>query len=339
MKVLVTGGLGYIGSLMCVQLIKSQFEPIIIDNLINSKPSVLTHISKVSQSQPVFYEGDIRNRALLNSIFSDHDIEAVIHFAGLKAVGESVCRPAEYYNVNVEGTLALAESMIEHKVKNIIFSSSATVYGDPSEVPLTEESKVGKTTNPYASSKYFVERILGDIQKANPNWSVTILRYFNPIGAHESGLLGEDPKGIPNNLVPFVAQVATGKRPKLSVFGNDYDTPDGTGVRDYIHVSDLADGHLAALKKKTGKPGTHVYNLGTGVGTSVLEIIASFSRSSQKTIHYEICQRRPGDVASYWAAPQKAERELGWKASKTIATMTDDVWRWQSRHPDGYPEG
>ena len=337
MNVLVTGGLGYIGSHTCVQLISDGYSPIIIDNLHNSKASVIQRIYQLTDHTPEFYQGDIRDETLLNEIFSSHDINAVIHFAGLKAVGESVSLPIDYYQVNVVGTLTLIDAMRLADVRKLIFSSSATVYGDPKFLPINEDAPTGDTTNPYATSKYMVERFLDDVQLAHPDWSITILRYFNPIGAHSSGLMGEDPQGIPNNLLPFIAQVATGKRESLAVFGNDYDTKDGTGVRDYIHVVDLAEGHVAALQNGE-KPGLHTYNLGTGKGTSVLEMINAFSNSCGSQISYHICERRPGDIAKCWASADKANRELGWYAKRSVSTMTDDVWNWQSNNPDGYPE-
>lgn len=336
MKVLVTGGMGYIGSHTCVQLIDAGMEPIILDNLCNAKEKVLDRIKMISGVAPVFYHGDIRDEALLDSIFSEHDIKAVIHFAGLKAVGESVAKPLEYYDNNVNGSLVLARSMRKAGVKNIIFSSSATVYGDPASVPITESFPTGATTNPYGRSKYMVEECLSDLFNADPSWSITLLRYFNPVGAHPSGLMGEDPQGIPNNLMPYIAQVAVGRREKLSVYGNDYPTPDGTGVRDYIHVMDLADGHLAALTRVGLKSGLHIYNLGTGKGSSVLDMVEAFSQACGKDVAYEVCPRRAGDIAECWASTEKAERELGWKATRSVKEMTEDTWRWQVANPQGY---
>ena len=336
MKILVTGGMGYIGSHTCVQLIHAGFEPIIVDNLHNAKPEVLKRIDALTNHTPIFYQGDIRDATLLDSIFSEHNIYAVIHFAGLKAVGESVIKPIEYYDNNVNGTLVLADAMRRANVKRIIFSSSATVYGDPEQVPITEASLVGNTTNPYGSSKYMVERCLTDIFTSDENWSITLLRYFNPVGAHPSGTMGEDPQGIPNNLMPFIAQVAVGKRAQLSIFGNDYSTPDGTGVRDYIHVMDLADGHIAALKMMGEKAGVHIYNLGTGKGSSVLEMVHAFSRACGHNIAYSIEPRRAGDIAQCWASTDKAEQNLNWKATYTIEDMAADTWRWQSNNPNGY---
>ncbi|MDW6016185.1 UDP-glucose 4-epimerase GalE [Vibrio plantisponsor] len=336
MKVLVTGGMGYIGSHTCVQMIDAGMEPIILDNLCNAKEKVLDRIKMISGVAPVFYHGDIRDEALLDSIFAEHDIKAVIHFAGLKAVGESVVKPLEYYDNNVNGSLVLARSMRKAGVKNIIFSSSATVYGDPASVPITESFPTGATTNPYGRSKYMVEECLSDLFNADPSWSITLLRYFNPVGAHPSGLMGEDPQGIPNNLMPYIAQVAVGRREKLSVYGNDYPTPDGTGVRDYIHVMDLADGHLAALTHVGQKSGLHIYNLGTGKGSSVLDMVEAFSQACGKDVAYEVCPRRAGDIAECWASTEKAERELGWKATRSVKEMTEDTWRWQVANPQGY---
>ncbi|PNH92530.1 UDP-glucose 4-epimerase GalE [Vibrio diazotrophicus] len=336
MKVLVTGGMGYIGSHTCVQMIDAGMEPIILDNLCNAKEKVLDRIKMISGVAPVFHHGDIRDEALLDSIFAEHDIKAVIHFAGLKAVGESVAKPLEYYDNNVNGSLVLARSMRKAGVKNIIFSSSATVYGDPASVPITESFPTGATTNPYGRSKYMVEECLSDLFNADPSWSITLLRYFNPVGAHPSGLMGEDPQGIPNNLMPYIAQVAVGRREKLSVYGNDYPTPDGTGVRDYIHVMDLADGHLAALTRVGLKSGLHIYNLGTGKGSSVLDMVEAFSQACGKDVAYEVCPRRAGDIAECWASTEKAERELGWKATRSVKEMTEDTWRWQVANPQGY---
>jgi UDP-glucose 4-epimerase len=335
-SVLITGGMGYIGSHTCVQMIEAGLEPIIIDNLCNAKTEVLNRIEALTGKKPTFYQGDVRDEALLDSIFSAHTIQAVIHFAGLKAVGESVSKPLEYYDNNVNGSLVLLRSMRKAGVKTIVFSSSATVYGDPKVVPITESSPTGATTNPYGSSKHMVEQCLSDLFVAEKDWSITLLRYFNPVGAHPSGSMGEDPQGIPNNLMPFIAQVAVGRREKLSVFGDDYATPDGTGVRDYIHVMDLADGHIAALNTVGKKAGLHVYNLGTGKGSSVLEMIAAFSDACGKPVPYEVCPRRPGDIAQCWASTEKAERELGWKAQYTLAQMTVDTWHWQVKNPNGY---
>lgn len=335
-KVLVTGGMGYIGSHTCVQMIHAGFTPIIIDNLCNAKTEVLNRIEKLTGHRPVFYQGDVRDEALLDSIFVEHKINAVIHFAGLKAVGESVEKPIEYYDVNVNGTLVLIRCMQRADVSRIIFSSSATVYGEPSAVPITETFPTGNTQSPYGTSKYMVERCLSDLFISQPNWSVTLLRYFNPVGAHPSGAMGEDPQGIPNNLTPYIAQVAVGRREKLSIYGNDYPTVDGTGVRDYIHVMDLADGHVAALKSVSPKTGLHIYNLGTGKGSSVLEVLHAFEQAVGRAIPYEMMPRRSGDIAEYWSTSEKAQRELGWQAIRSIDDMAIDSWRWQSNNPNGY---
>lgn len=337
MNVLVTGGIGYIGSHTSIQMIRAGMTPVIIDNLYNSKKTVLDRIEKVSSVRPVFIEGDIRDKALLVKIMNQHNIEAVVHFAGLKAVGESVEKPLEYYDDNVHGTLVLVDAMREASVKTLVFSSSATVYGDPASVPITEDFPTS-ATNPYGRSKLMVEECLADFHKANPEWSITLLRYFNPVGSHPSGELGEDPQGIPNNLMPFVSQVAVGRREFLSVFGNDYPTKDGTGVRDYIHVMDLSDGHVAALQKVGHKDGLHIYNLGTGNGYSVLEMVKAFEAASDKPVPYQIVDRRPGDIAECWADPAKAMKELEWRAERTLEQMTEDAWRWQSNNPQGYPE-
>ncbi|MFG0605503.1 UDP-glucose 4-epimerase GalE [Vibrio mimicus] len=337
MKVLVTGGMGYIGSHTCIQMIQAGMTPVILDNLYNSKSTVLGRIEKVAGVRPLFVQGDIRDQALLVELMKQHHIEAVVHFAGLKAVGESVQKPLEYYDNNVNGTLVLVAAMREAGVKSLVFSSSATVYGDPASVPITESFPTS-ATNPYGRSKLMVEECLTDFQKANPDWSITLLRYFNPVGSHPSGELGEDPQGIPNNLMPFVSQVAVGRREFLSVFGNDYPTKDGTGVRDYIHVMDLADGHIAALDKVGSRAGLHIYNLGTGNGYSVLEMVKAFEAASRCEVPYRIVERRPGDIAECWADPSKAAQDLGWKATRTLDEMTQDTWRWQSNNPQGYPE-
>ncbi|EKO3417061.1 UDP-glucose 4-epimerase GalE [Vibrio fluvialis] len=336
MEVLITGGMGYIGSHTCVQMIAAGMTPIMVDNLCNAKAEVLNRIEALTGVRPAFYQGDIRDEAFLDSVFAKHDVQAVIHFAGLKAVGESVSKPIEYYDNNVNGTLVLVRSMRKAGVKSLVFSSSATVYGDPQTVPITETSPTGATTNPYGRSKYMVEQCLSDLVIAEPEWSITLLRYFNPVGAHPSGTMGEDPQGIPNNLMPFIAQVAVGRREKLAVFGNDYATPDGTGVRDYIHVMDLADGHIAALQAVGTQAGLHIYNLGTGKGSSVLDMVNAFSQACGKAVPYEICPRRPGDIAECWASTEKAQRELGWQAKLSLADMTADTWRWQSNNPQGY---
>ncbi|AIW16359.1 UDP-glucose 4-epimerase GalE [Vibrio tubiashii] len=337
MKVLVTGGMGYIGSHTCIQMIAAGMTPVIFDNLYNSKQSVLDRVEKVTGIRPEFIKGDIRNKQPLVNVLQNHDIVAVIHFAGLKAVGESVELPLEYYDSNVNGTLVLVSAMREANVKTLVFSSSATVYGDPASVPIREDFPTS-ATNPYGRSKLMVEECLTDFQKANPDWSVTLLRYFNPVGSHPSGELGEDPQGIPNNLMPFVSQVAVGRRECLSVFGDDYPTPDGTGVRDYIHVMDLSDGHIAALNKVGPKSGLHIYNLGTGNGSSVLDMVKAFEKASGKTVAYKVVERRPGDIAECWADPAKAKQDLNWQAVRSLEQMTEDTWRWQSNNPNGYPE-
>ncbi|MEH0688236.1 UDP-glucose 4-epimerase GalE [Vibrio cholerae] len=337
MNVLVTGGMGYIGSHTCLQMIAAGMTPVIVDNLYNSKRSVLERIEKVSGQTPTFIEGDIRDKALMKQVLVEHNIDAVIHFAGLKAVGESVEKPLEYYDNNVNGTLVLVDAMREAGVKTLVFSSSATVYGDPASVPITEDFPTS-ATNPYGRSKLMVEECLTDFQNANPDWSITLLRYFNPVGSHPSGELGEDPQGIPNNLMPFVSQVAVGRREFLSVFGEDYPTKDGTGVRDYIHVMDLSDGHVAALEKVGQTSGLHIYNLGTGNGYSVLEMVHAFEKASGKPVPYQIAPRRAGDIAECWADPSKAQRELGWSAIRSLDKMTQDTWRWQSNNPNGFPD-
>ncbi|MDV5169136.1 UDP-glucose 4-epimerase GalE [Photobacterium rosenbergii] len=336
MKVLVTGGMGYIGSHTCVQMIEAGLEPIILDNLCNSKEAVLERVETLTGTKPTFYQGDIRDREILDQVFSEHEISSVIHFAGLKAVGESVEKPLEYYDNNVHGTLMLVDAMKHAGVNSLVFSSSATVYGDPEEIPIKETTPTGKVTNPYGRSKYMVEECLRDIQVAAPEMSITLLRYFNPVGAHPSGIMGEDPQGIPNNLMPFIAQVAVGRREYLSVFGNDYPTPDGTGIRDYIHVMDLADGHIAALRAVGEKAGLHIFNLGTGKGSSVLEMVDAFSKACGHDVAYKICPRRPGDIAECWADPAKARAELGWEAKFDVTAMAVDTWRWQSENPNGY---
>lgn len=337
MNVLVTGGAGYIGSHTCVQLINAGMTPVIFDNLYNAKSAVLERIEKVTGKRPVFIKGDVRDKAELINALKQHQITSVIHFAGLKAVGESVEKPLEYYDNNVNGTLVLVDAMREVGVKHLVFSSSATVYGDPASVPITESFPTS-ATNPYGRSKLMVEECLTDFQKANPDWTITLLRYFNPVGSHPSGEMGEDPQGIPNNLMPFVSQVAVGRREFLSVFGNDYPTHDGTGVRDYIHVMDLADGHIAALKTLSGNAGLHIYNLGTGNGSSVLDMVKAFEAASGQPVPYKIVSRRPGDIAECWADPSKANQELNWKATRTLQDMTADGWKWQSQNPNGYPE-
>ncbi|MGG7667070.1 UDP-glucose 4-epimerase GalE [Yersinia sp. J1] len=338
MYVLVTGGSGYIGSHTCVQLIEAGYTPIVIDNLCNSKSSVLKRIHQLTGQSPLFYQGDLRDRALLDHIFSQHTIGSVIHFAGLKAVGESVNKPLAYYDNNVCGTLVLLEAMAAAGVKNFIFSSSATVYGDQPKIPYVESFPTGIPSSPYGKSKLMVENILQDLQRADAAWNMTILRYFNPVGAHPSGLMGEDPQGVPNNLMPFIAQVAVGRRDSLAVFGNDYPTADGTAVRDYIHVVDLADGHVAALKKCHNRAGVHIYNLGGGRGHSVLDVVNAFSKACGRQLTYHFAPRREGDLAAYWADPTKAAEDLDWRVQRSLEEMAIDTWRWQSQNPQGYPD-
>ncbi len=336
MAILVTGGAGYIGSHTCLELLKAGYEVVVVDNLCNSSEEAVKRVEKISGKPVKFYQADILDREALEKIFESETIDSVIHFAGLKAVGESVAKPLEYYYNNITGTLVLCDVMRKHGVKNIVFSSSATVYGDPAFVPITEECPKGTITNPYGQTKSMLEQILTDFHVADPEWNVVLLRYFNPIGAHESGMIGEDPKGIPNNLVPYIAQVAVGKLPCLGVFGNDYPTHDGTGVRDYIHVVDLAVGHVKALKKIEEKAGVCIYNLGTGKGYSVLEVVKAYEKACGKEIKYEIKPRRPGDIATCYADATKAKEELGWVAERGIEEMCADSWRWQSMNPDGY---
>ncbi len=336
MSILVTGGTGFIGSHTVVELINAGYDPVIADNLFNSKETVVDRIEKITGKRPRFYRVDILDEKALDEIFEKEDIEAAIHFAGYKAVGESTQKPIEYYHNNLESTLTLCRVMRKHGVKKIVFSSSATVYGEPAFIPITEECPLGETTNPCGATKSMQERILTDIWKSDNEWKVMLLRYFNPIGAHESGLIGEDPKGIPNNLIPYVARVAAGKLEKIHVFGDDYDTEDGTGVRDYIHVVDLAKGHVKAIEGMKKYDGVRIYNLGTGKGVSVLEIIKTFGKACGKELPYVIDPRRPGDVAVNYADPSKAERELGWKAEKTLEDMCADSWNWQKNNPDGY---
>ena len=338
MKILVTGGTGFIGSHTVGELQKAGYEVVIVDNLYNSKEIVLDRIETITEKRPTFYDLDVNDREGLNKVFDKEDIGAVIHFAGYKAVGESTRKPIEYYANNLGSTLVLCDVMRNHGCKKIVFSSSATVYGNPAFVPITEECPLGVTTNPYGESKSMQERILTDIFKSDNEWSVMLLRYFNPIGAHESGLMGEDPKGIPNNLLPYVAQVAAGKLEKVHVFGNDYDTPDGTGVRDYIHVVDLAKGHVKAIQGFEKLNGVNIFNLGTGVGYSVLDIIHAFAKACGKEIPYVIDPRRPGDIATCYSDPTKAKEVLGWTAEKTLEDMCKDAWNWQSKNPDGYGE-
>ncbi|AIJ09574.1 MULTISPECIES: UDP-glucose 4-epimerase GalE [Edwardsiella] len=338
MAILVTGGAGYIGSHTVLALLSRGDEVVVLDNFVNASAQALNRVAQICGRQPHLYRGDVRDRALLRQIFAQHAISDVIHFAGLKAVGESVEKPLEYYDNNVSGTLVLLEEMHCAGVQGFIFSSSATVYGDPESVPLTENSRTGGTTNPYGTSKLMVEQILQDVSRARPEMRITALRYFNPVGAHPSGLIGEDPNGIPNNLVPYVAQVAVGKLACLSIFGDDYPTHDGTGVRDYIHVMDLATGHLAALDRRDEGASYKVYNLGTGVGYSVLDIVAAFERCSGVTIPYRFAPRRAGDIAECWSDPALAARELGWRAQYDLDQMMRDTWRWQQSNPNGYQD-
>lgn len=336
MKILVTGGAGYIGSHTVLQLLKEGHDVVVLDNLSNSSRESLDRVKELCGREAILYVGDILDRDILERICTEHVFDCCIHFAGLKAVGESVAKPWEYYNNNITGTLNLLAALRDHNMKNFIFSSSATVYGDPEFVPITEECPKGVCTNPYGWTKSMIEQILMDMAYADKEWNIVILRYFNPIGADPSGRIGENPKGIPNNLMPYVTQVAVGKLEKLGVFGNDYDTVDGTGVRDYIHVSDLADGHIKALSKITEKAGLCVYNLGTGNGVSVLELVKSFEKANNIKIPYEIKDRRPGDIATCYADASKAKRELGWEAKHDIVDMCRDSWNWQSNNPEGY---
>lgn len=336
MAVLVTGGAGYIGSHTCVELLNNGYEVVVMDNLYNSNEKALERVEQITGKKVKFYNADMLDQEAMNEIFEQETIDSVIHFAGYKAVGESVRKPLEYYHNNITGTLLLCDVMRKHGVKNIIFSSSATVYGDPAFVPITEECPKGQITNPYGQTKGMLEQILTDLHVSDPEWNIVLLRYFNPIGAHKAGIIGEDPKGIPNNLVPYIAQVAVGKLEKLGVFGDDYDTPDGTGVRDYIHVVDLARGHVKAMKKFEDKPEVRIYNLGTGNGYSVLQVLHAFEKACGKTLPYEIKERRPGDVAACYADPAKAKEELGWEAEYGIDEMCEDSWRWQSTNPNGY---
>jgi len=339
MRILVTGGAGYIGSHTCLELLQAGYEIIVVDNLVNSQEESLKRVQQLAGKTLQFHKADLLDKEALRAIFdcAGGEIEAVIHFAGLKAVGESVAEPLRYYHNNVTGTLMLLEVMSEHKVKNLVFSSSATVYGDPARVPITEDFPLSPT-NPYGRSKLMIEEILRDVHRADTSWNIALLRYFNPVGAHPSGRIGESPSGIPNNLLPYISQVAVGRLAELSVFGNDYPTRDGTGVRDYIHVVDLAVGHLKALEKLAEKPGVVTYNLGTGRGYSVLEVIEAFERASGKKIPYRITGRRPGDVATCYADPSKAQAELGWFSIRGIDEMCADTWRWQSANPNGYGE-
>lgn len=336
MAVLVTGGAGYIGSHTAVELQNAGYDVVVLDNLSNASEKALDRVSKITGKPVKFYKADILDRDALNDIFDKETIESCIHFAGLKAVGESVVKPWEYYENNIAGTLTLVDVMRKHNVKNIIFSSSATVYGDPAQIPITEECPKGQCTNPYGWTKSMLEQVLTDIQKADTEWNVMLLRYFNPIGAHKSGTIGENPNGIPNNLMPYITQVAVGKLKELGVFGNDYDTPDGTGVRDYIHVVDLARGHVKAIEKFKENKGVLIYNLGTGNGYSVLQVIEAFGKACGKKIPYEIKPRRAGDIATCYCDPSKAKRELGWEAEYGIDEMCADSWKWQTQNPNGY---
>ena len=338
MSILVTGGAGFIGSHTVVLLQEAGYDVVVVDNLSNSSEKSLERVKAITGKPVTFYKADILDRDALEDIFAKEDITACIHFAGLKAVGESVAKPWEYYENNIAGTLVLVDVMRKHNCKNIIFSSSATVYGDPAIIPITEECPKGICTIPYGWTKSMLEQILSDMQKADQEWNVILLRYFNPIGAHKSGTIGENPNGIPNNLMPYITQVAVGKRPELGVFGNDYDTHDGTGVRDYIHVVDLANGHLKALEKINENPGLAIYNLGTGTGYSVLDVVKNFEAATGVKVPYVIKERRPGDVAACYADPSKAKRELGWEAQYGIKEMCEDSWRWQSQNPNGYDE-
>ena len=338
MNVLVTGGAGYIGSHTCVELLNEGYGVVVVDNLCNSNPESLNRVEELTGKKVKFYEGDVRDEALLRKIFAENELHCVIHFAGLKAVGESVAMPWEYYDNNLNSTLVLTKVMKEVGMKNIIFSSSATVYTGDNEMPLQENSRTGHCTNPYGWTKYMTEQILSGMANADKEWGIVLLRYFNPIGAHESGRIGEDPRGIPNNLMPYITQVAVGRREKLSVFGNDYDTPDGTGVRDYIHVVDLARGHVAAVKYVLENKGCDVFNLGTGTGYSVLDMVNTFESANGVKVPYQITDRRPGDLAVCYADPAKSAEVLGWKATKNLTDMCRDSWRWQSQNPKGYGE-
>ncbi|MDY6215146.1 UDP-glucose 4-epimerase GalE [Actinobacillus porcinus] len=338
MAILVTGGAGYIGSHTLVELLNNNRDVVVLDNLCNSSPKSLERVKEITGKSVKFYEGDILDSALLQRIFAENSIDAVIHFAGLKAVGESVQKPIEYYRNNITGSLNLIQEMRKAGVWNFIFSSSSTVYGDPERIPVTEDCKVGGTTNPYGTSKLMVEQILMDIAKAVPEFSITLLRYFNPVGAHESGLIGEDPNGIPNNLMPYISQVAIGKLKELSIFGNDYDTKDGTGVRDYIHVVDLAVGHVKALNRHENDRGLHIYNLGTGVGYSVLDMVNAFNTANGIEIPYKFAPRRAGDIAVNYADAGRAAKELGWKAERGLEQMMKDTWNWQKNNPKGYKD-
>lgn len=335
-NILVTGGMGYIGSHTVIKLLEAGYNPIIVDNLCNSKPEVLNRIEKISGVRPEFFEYDVRDEKHLCEIFNKYDIFAVIHFAGLKSVGESVQKPKLYFDNNIGSTEVLLKVMNEHNCKNLVFSSSATVYGNPKRVPIYETDEVGGTTNPYGETKLRIEYMLKDLSMKDNEWNIALLRYFNPIGAHKSGLIGEDPQGIPNNLMPYITQVAVGKLKELKVFGNDYDTCDGTGVRDYIHVEDLAMGHVLTVKKLEEKPGLVIYNLGTGLGTSVLQLVHAFEEANNIKINYVIADRRPGDIATCYANADKAYREIGFKCTHTIVDACRDSWNWQKMNPKGF---
>ena len=340
--VLVTGGAGFIGSHTVVELLNCNYQVVIVDDLSNASEVAVSRVRQIVGDEKAqnltFYKANVLDRDAMEKIFTDHNIDRVIHFAGFKAVGESVTKPIEYYHNNIENTLVLVDVMRNHGCKSIVFSSSSTVYGDPDSLPLTEQSPKKSATNPYGWTKWMIEQILTDLHTADPEWNVVLLRYFNPIGAHPSGLIGEDPKGIPNNLVPYVAQVAVGKREAVQVYGNDYPTPDGTGVRDYIHVCDLASGHVSALRWMNGREGVEVFNLGTGTGSSVLDVIRAFSKACGKKLPYVIRERRGGDIAANWCDATKAEREMGWKAQYDLADMCRDSWNWQSRNPNGFAD-
>ena len=336
MAILVTGGAGYIGSHTCIELLNAGYDVVVIDNLCNSCKESLKRVEEITGKKLTFYEVDLLDQAAVKNVFDNEKIEAVIHFAGLKAVGESVYKPLEYYHNNITGTLILCDEMRKHGVKSIVFSSSATVYGNPAFVPITEECPKGEITNPYGRTKGMLEQILTDLHTADPEWQIMLLRYFNPIGAHKSGRIGENPKGIPNNLLPYVAQVAIGKLQCINVFGDDYDTPDGTGVRDYIHVVDLARGHVKAIQKLADKDGVNIYNLGTGKGYSVLDVIHAFEKACGKKLPYVIKPRRAGDIATCYSKCDKAAAELGWTAQYDIDEMCADSWNWQTKNPNGY---
>ncbi|QIH09992.1 MULTISPECIES: UDP-glucose 4-epimerase GalE [unclassified Pseudomonas] len=337
-SILVTGGAGYIGSHVVVTLLQSGYNVIVLDNLCNSSAISLDRAYQITGRKPVFVKGDVRDRELLDKLLTQYQISSVLHFAGLKAVGESTHEPLKYYDNNVVGSIELCQAMASAGVFKLVFSSSATVYGEPEQMPISESFATGAPTNPYGRSKLMTEQVLMDLASADPRWSIALLRYFNPVGAHPTGLIGEDPNGVPNNLLPYISQVAIGKLKELTVFGSDYPTKDGTGVRDYIHVVDLADGHLKALQAINSKQGLNIWNLGTGRGYSVLEMVRAFEQASNQVIAYRMAPRRPGDIAECWAAPAKAEQELGWKAERTLNDMMTDTWRWQSLNPNGYTE-